>query len=102
MSSNNLSTDEELYAVDSGKPITLQMCFSTKVYRMVFNLIGEGEGIKIYSRKKYTYYNAADGITPNTKYDIQEYDNISTVDDEIYKLLRVLRSNGYQLLSPKR
>lgn len=100
MASNNLNTDEEIYAIESKKDIVLQMSFTNKIYRMVLGFIGEGDGIQLYSRKKITYFDAQNGITPKTRTEETEYAGVSTIDDELYTLLRIWRTNGYKIISP--
>lgn len=97
-----MNTDEEIYAVESGKDIVLEMSFSNRIYRMVFSVIGKGDNMTIYSKKKITYYNVENGITPKTRYDEKEFDNVSTLNGEIYNTLRAMRVNGYRIISPKK
>lgn len=100
------NTSEELYAIESKQTIILEMRFATRLYRMIFEVIADGDmengPVTIYSHTKKTFYNVENGITPMTKSEEKSFANVSTIDGAMHKMLQILRINGYHLVSPKK
>lgn len=101
------ATPEEIYAVQSKKTIKLRWTDGTHIVDKYLDVTGlpltTTEDIIVYRVKKITYRNAViKGIGNHTKSEEQMLYMTSTINNDVYRVLHLLRKNGYKILYPRR
>lgn len=99
------STPEEIYAVESGKNIKLRFNNGTDIIERYLDIVGKDgtSNTVIYSVRKVTYRNAVvEGVSNANLIENRFMYTTSTVNGEIFRILRILRRNGYVITHPKK